>query len=71
MRPSGASQFHPSLRDRFRAKTSPSSGAYHLFNPTLDGKAFTDYPDRLLLQGKYTEIPLITGYVGSNLVPMA
>ncbi|KAF9647809.1 alpha/beta-hydrolase [Thelephora ganbajun] len=42
------------------------SGAYYQFKVVLDGKVITDYPDRLLLQGKYTQVPLITGQIANE-----
>ena len=48
--------------DRLLANPFPSPGAYYQFKPAIDGKIITDYPDRLLLQGKYAMVPLITGY---------
>jgi len=41
-------------------------GAYYQFTAVLDGKIITDYPDRLLSQGKYTKVPLITGQIANE-----
>ena len=46
-----------------------SPGAYYRFEAVIDGKVITDYPDRLLLQGKYAKVPLITGYGVFDVVP--
>ncbi|KAJ7796522.1 Alpha/Beta hydrolase protein [Mycena olivaceomarginata] len=34
---------------------------YHLFQPVVDGKIFTDFPTRQLTNGKFKDVPVIVG----------
>ena len=62
MQPREPSRRYRSRNDHFQTKAFFSPGAYYQFKAVIDGKVITDYPERLLLQGKYTKVPLLTGY---------
>ncbi|KAJ3520368.1 hypothetical protein NMY22_g12789 [Coprinellus aureogranulatus] len=40
-----------------------TASGYNTFHPVVDGKVITDYPTRLISQGKFARVPLIVGYV--------
>ena len=39
-----------------------SPAFYYRYTPVLDGQAIMAYHDKLLVQGSYAEVPVITGY---------
>lgn len=41
---------------------------YNRWLPVVDGKIIPDYPTKLLVEGKFTRIPVIVGYVPRPLV---
>ncbi|KAJ3542374.1 hypothetical protein NMY22_g3531 [Coprinellus aureogranulatus] len=49
-------------QDTARPPNFTASG-YNTFHPVVDGKVITDYPTRLISQGKFARVPLIVGYV--------
>ncbi|KAF7345621.1 Aldolase-II domain-containing protein [Mycena venus] len=40
---------------------SVNLAGYHLFQPVVDGKIFTDFPTRQLTNGKFANVPVIVG----------
>ncbi|KAF6759817.1 EstA protein [Ephemerocybe angulata] len=47
-------------QDSARPPAFTASG-YNTFHPVVDGKVLTDYPTKLILQGKFARVPLIVG----------
>lgn len=44
------------------ANSSSNYRAYNAFHPVVDGTIITDYPSKLILEGKFAQVPLIVGY---------